>query len=246
MITNINQAWTRNPKAEPGSMPIMNIHAMLVPLRYAPIVTNHRISPTQLSNELGGAIITKADQVKCARLLNWMFMAVTHPTTACPSTVLMDQPVPPLVDATPVCHRRELLYHVLPDGDPSWPPSDRNSARADTYLGQAIDTVRLSRQDTNNRSDAARAPKSASQYFTLGGCGCLMTMCHVSAKGDLPEMWCLLPRYEKGSKPRNIRDSHIDPPSVLPSLPIAYYHCTSLEMTPAAFLKESSISCWSS
>jgi hypothetical protein len=51
------------------------------------------------------------------------------------------------------------------------------------------------------RADAAKAPKTASQFFipefTPERCARLMTICGVMHKGDLPEIWRLLPQHEK-------------------------------------------------
>jgi hypothetical protein len=60
-----------------------------------------------------------------------------------------------------------------------------------------LNEILLSRQDTMDRADAAKEPKTASQYFTPEGCARLMTICGIMHECDLPEIWRLLPQYEK-------------------------------------------------
>jgi hypothetical protein len=97
----------------------MNIFLMLVPLRYAPISINRRLSPKQLWAELGGAIIANGDQEKCAPLLTWMVLEATCPVATSPSTLIMPRLAPPLGDAPVIHYRRELLYQLPPNLDPT-------------------------------------------------------------------------------------------------------------------------------
>jgi hypothetical protein len=129
--------------------------------------------------------------------MSWIIMATTHPADARPSKVIMEQLALSLGGTSLVRHQRELLYRVSPDLYPAPPAGDPHATRAAAYLGQAINEIFLSRQDTNDCADATRAPKSALQYFTTKRCARLMTGCGVAAEGDLPEMWRLLPQYEK-------------------------------------------------
>jgi hypothetical protein len=103
-IANVKQAWASHPNdhlvanTEPGLESAMTIFLMLAPPRYAPIIINHRLSPTQLWDELGGAIIVNGNQGKYAPLLTWMVLAATHPVATSPSTLIVPCPAPPLGD----------------------------------------------------------------------------------------------------------------------------------------------------
>jgi hypothetical protein len=205
-ITNINQAWTSHPNdqllpllanAEPGSESAMTRFLMLVPPCYALIIVNRRLSTTQLWAELDGAIIANGDQEKCATLLTWMVLKSTCPAATIPSTLIMPRPAPPVGDAPLIHHQRELLYQLLPNLDPTRIVGDPIATRVADYLGEAMDKIRLSRQDMMGRAAAAKAPKIVSQYFTPEGCARLVTIYGVTNEGELPEIWRLLPQYEK-------------------------------------------------
>jgi hypothetical protein len=205
-ISNVNQAWASHPNnqilpmlanAEPGSESAMTRFLMMVPPCYAPIIINRRLSPKQIWAELDGAIIANDDQEKCAPLLTWMVLSATRPAATSTSTLVMPRPAPPLGDAPLLHHRRELIYQLLPNLDPTRVIGDPSAARVADYLGETLDEIHLSRQDTMDRAAAAKAPKIASQYFTPEGCAWLMTICGVMNEGELPKIWRLLPQYGK-------------------------------------------------
>jgi hypothetical protein len=63
--------------------------------------------------------------------------------------------------------------------DPKHIFGDPIASRVDDYLGDTLEEIRLSKQDTADRAAAAKAPKITSQYFTPEGCTRLMTICGV-------------------------------------------------------------------
>jgi hypothetical protein len=130
-------------------------------------------------------------------LLTVMVLASTRPAATSPSTLVMPRPAPPLGDAPLIHHRRELLYQLLPNLDPTRIVGDPSAARVANYLGETLNEIHLSRQDTMECADVAKAPKTASQYFIPEECAWLMTIYDVMNEGDLPEIWRLLPQYEK-------------------------------------------------
>jgi hypothetical protein len=137
-IANVNQAWASHPNdqllplvanAEPRSESVMTRLIILVPPRYAPIIINRGLSPKQLWAELGGAVIANGDQEKCAPLLTWMVLAATRPAVISPSTLVMPRPAPPLGEYPLIHHRRELLYKLLPNLNPTRIVGDPSAAR---------------------------------------------------------------------------------------------------------------------
>jgi hypothetical protein len=169
-IDNVNQAWASHPNeqllplvanAEPGSESAMTRFIMLVPSRYAPNIINCQLSPKQLWAKLGGAIIANGDQEKCAPLLTWMVSAATRPAATSPSTLIIPRPYPQLGDVPLIHHRRELLYQLLPNLDPTRTIGDPSATRVADYLGETLNEICLSSQDTMDRADAEKSPKNA-------------------------------------------------------------------------------------
>jgi hypothetical protein len=137
-ISNVNQAWTSHPtyellpmvaNAEPGSESAMTRFIMQVPPRYAPIVINRRLSPTQLWAELGGPIIENGDQDACAPVLNWIVLTATCPAASTTSIFLVSRPTHQLGSTPLINHRRELFYQLLPNMDQTRTVGDPSATR---------------------------------------------------------------------------------------------------------------------
>jgi hypothetical protein len=84
-VANVSQVWASNPalelllfipNKELGSISSIIRHLMLVPPQCVPIFIHCCVSPKQLWQELGTAVIANNDQQKCKALMNWILVTI--------------------------------------------------------------------------------------------------------------------------------------------------------------------------
>ena len=114
---------------DPDTQLIRSRNVLPVPLAYINIILDKTLTPQELWDQLGGAIIADGREEECSLLLQWMLMALTRR----PGATNTDPPRGPLnslgslpmvypvmcVDAALQHHRWEILRSDLPALDPS-------------------------------------------------------------------------------------------------------------------------------
>ena len=182
---NVTHLLSGNPTVEvlgpftagdPDTEPLKCRKMVPVPAAYLHLLLDRTLTPRQLWEQVGGAIIADAKEVECGVLLNWIRAALTaRSSTATPP------PPPPATLASPIllgrlsevfppirvepvlqAHRWEVLRTDLPALDPSrLAPTDQ--------MASLVDVLRLenaaARQDQVEARARAAAPKTPTSAF---------------------------------------------------------------------------------
>ena len=157
---------------DPDTQIIRSRNVLPVPPAYINIILNKTLTPRELWDQLGGAIIADGREEECILLVQWMLMALTRRPGATntdpprgPLNTLGDLPmVYPVmrVDAALQHHHWEILRSDLPALDPS------RLARSDQMVGlvEALRTEQAAvRQEQAEARNRASAPKEPSEAF---------------------------------------------------------------------------------
>ena len=178
---NVTHLLSGNPPVEvlgpftagdPDTEPLKCRKMVPVPAAYLHLLLDRTLTPRQLWEQVGGAIIADAKEVECGVLLNWIRAALTaRSSTATPPATLaspillgrLSEVFPPIrVEPVLQAHHWEVLRTDLPALDPSrLAPTDQ--------MASLVDVLRLenaaARQDQVEARARAAAPKTPTSAF---------------------------------------------------------------------------------
>ena len=141
---------------------------VLVPAAYLQLLLDRTLTPRQLWEQVGGAIIADAKEVECWVLLNWIRAALTvRRSTATPPTMLaspillgrLSEVFPPIwVEPVLQAHRWEVLCTDLPALDLSrLAPPDQMASLVDVLRLENA-TAQQDQVDAHARAAALKTP----------------------------------------------------------------------------------------
>ena len=180
---------------EPDTQTIRSRNVLPVPPAYINIILDKTLTPRELWDQLGGAIIADGREEECTLLMQWMLMALTRrpgaTNTAPPlgpwnslGNLPMVYPVM-RVDAALQHHRWEILRSDLPALDPSrLAPSDQMVGLVEALRTEQA-AVRQEQAEARNR---AAAPKEPSEAFPQTAV-LWQRYCGVTTDAQLPSLY---------------------------------------------------------